>query len=129
MYVIVHVMQHMMEDDNESSRRDFVRQLEKYTLAEKQELGECVELFKKECDAPVECLKGKTQYDAKRKKFVIQTLRQGFLATAVRTFYSDLANAEHNESNLEKALTFAKRCHEKYLGKQSKWDKPYFSGL
>ena len=114
MYVIVHVMLHMMEDDNESSRRDFVHQLEKYTLAEKQELGECVELFKKECDAQVECLKGKNRYDTKRKKFVIQALRQGFFATAVRTFYSDLADAENNESNFEKALTFAKRCHEKY---------------
>ena len=38
----------MMEDNNESSRRNFVRQLEKYTLAEKRKLGECVEMLKRE---------------------------------------------------------------------------------
>ena len=64
----------MMEDNNESSRRNFVRQLEKYTLAEKQKLGECVEMFKKEYDAQVECLKGKTRYDAKHKKFTPQDI-------------------------------------------------------
>ena len=58
----------MMEDNNESSRRNFVRQLEKYTLAEKQKLGECIEMFKKEYDVQVECLTGKTRYDTKRKK-------------------------------------------------------------
>ena len=52
----------MMEDTNGSSRRNFVRQLEKYALAEKQKLGECIEMFKKEYDAQVECLKGKTKY-------------------------------------------------------------------
>ena len=63
-----------MEGNNESSRRNFVRQLEKYTLAEKQKLGECVEMFKQEYDAQVECLKGKTRYDAKRKKFTQQDI-------------------------------------------------------
>ena len=37
----------MMEDNNESSRRNFAGQLEKYTLAEKQKLRECVEMVKK----------------------------------------------------------------------------------
>ena len=41
-------MIYMMEDNNESSRRNFVPQLEKYTLPEKQKLGECAEMFKKE---------------------------------------------------------------------------------
>ena len=75
--MIVHAMQlvlYMMEDNNESSRRNFVRQLEKYTLAEKQKLGECVDMFKKEYDAEVECLKGKTRYDAKCKKFTLQDI-------------------------------------------------------
>ena len=48
----------MMKGNNESSRRNFVRQLEKYTLAEKQKLGECIEIFKNEYDAKGECLKG-----------------------------------------------------------------------
>ena len=62
--MIVHAIQlfqYMMEDNNESSRRNFVHQLEKYSLAEKQMLGECVEMFKKEYNAQVECLKGKTR--------------------------------------------------------------------
>ena len=74
----------MMEDNNESSRRNFVRQLEKYTLAEKQMLGECVEMFKKEYDVLVECLKGKTRYDAKPTKFTPQdigNLYYTFIAT------------------------------------------------
>ena len=62
----------MMEDNNELSRRNFVRKLEKYTSAEKQKLGECIEMFKKEYDAQVECLKGKSRYDAKPKKFTPQ---------------------------------------------------------
>ena len=107
----------MMEDNSESNRRNFVRQLDKYTLAEKQKLGECVEMCKKEYDAQVALLKGKTRYDAKRKKFVVQTPKQSFLAKAVRTVYSDLADAKHNDSSLEKALKLAKRCHEKYLAK------------
>ena len=74
----------MMKDNNESSRRNFVRQLEKYTLAEKQKLGECIEILKNECDAQVECLKGKARYDAKRKKFTprdIGNLCYTFIAT------------------------------------------------
>ena len=31
----------------------------------RKKLGECVEVFKKEYDVQVECLKGKTRYDAK----------------------------------------------------------------
>ena len=64
----------MMKDNNESSRRNFFRQLEKYTLIEKQKLGECVEMFKKEYDAQMECLKGKTRYDAICKKFALQDI-------------------------------------------------------
>ena len=64
----------MMKDNNESSRRNFFRQLEKYTLIEKQKLGECVEMFEKEYDAQMECLKGKTRYDAICKKFTLQDI-------------------------------------------------------
>ena len=42
-------------------------------------------------------------------------LKQGFLATAVREFYTDLSKVNHDYSNLVKALKFAKRCHEKHL--------------
>ena len=49
----------LTEDNNESSRRNIVHQLEKYTLAEKQNL--------KEYDAQVECFRVKTQNSAKHK--------------------------------------------------------------
>ena len=47
----------MMEDNNESSRRNFVRQLGKYTLCREAKARECVEMFQKEYDAQVECLR------------------------------------------------------------------------
>ena len=58
----------MTEDNNESSRRSFACQLEKYTLAEKQKRGECIEMFKKEYDVQVECLKGKTSIRCQTQK-------------------------------------------------------------
>ena len=64
----------MMEDNNEPSRRNFVHQLEKYTLAEKQKLRECIAIVKKEYDAQAECLTGKIRYNTKRKKFTPQDI-------------------------------------------------------
>ena len=54
-----------MEENDEFRRRNFARQLEKYSLEENQELGECVEMFKKEYDPEKEYFNGTTQYDAK----------------------------------------------------------------
>ena len=95
--------------------KTFVRGKEKYSLAEKKELGELVEKYKKEYDKEVKALQGKTHYDYKRKKHVPIKLKQGFLATAVREFYSDLADVKHDDNNISKVLKFAKICHEKYL--------------
>ena len=58
---------------------------------------------------------GKTNYDYKQKKHVPIKLKQGFIAAAVRNFYTDLSKVKHDDPNFEKALKFAKRCHEKYL--------------
>ena len=41
--------------------------------------------------------------------------QQGFLAAAVREFYTDLSKAKHDDPRLVNALKFAKRCYEKYL--------------
>ena len=49
------------------------------------------------------------------KKHVPIKPKQGFLATALREFYSDLADVKYDDNDLSKALMFAKRCHEKYL--------------
>ena len=50
----------------------------------RKQLGECVEMFKKEYDVQVECLKGKTRYYAKPKNFTPQdigNLYYTFIAT------------------------------------------------
>ena len=69
--------------------KTFVRGKEKHSLAEKKELGELVEKYKKKYAKEVKALQGKTHYDYKRKKHVPIKPKQGFLATAVREFYSD----------------------------------------
>ena len=91
------------------------RAREKFSLSEKKELGELVEQYKKKYDEVVASLKGQTSYDYRTKKHVQKKPKQGFLATAVREFYSDLASAKHNDPNLVNALKLAKRCHEKLL--------------
>ena len=60
-------------------------------------------------------LEGKTRYDHKRKKHVPMKPKQGFIAAAVREFYTDLTKVKHDNSNLVKALKFAKQSYEKYL--------------
>ena len=50
--------------------KTFVIGKEKYSLAEKKELGELVEKYKKEYYKEVKVLQGKTHYDYKRKKQV-----------------------------------------------------------
>ena len=92
-------------------------------MAETKELGELVEKYKKEYDKEVNALQGKT-YDYKRKKHVPIKPKQGFLATAVRKFYGDLADVKH-DNNLSKALKFAKSCHEKYLNDEFVDEEPF----
>ena len=74
-----------------------------------------VEKCKKEYGKEVKSLQGKTHYDHKRKKHVPIKPKHGFLATAVREFYSDLADVKNGDNNFDKALKFVKTCHEKYL--------------
>ena len=100
--------------ESSALKRKF-NQKDKYTLAEKQELGQLVEKCKKEHDEEVKKLNGKTCYDYKRKKHVLVTPKQGYLAKACRSFYDDLSGVKHNDSRLQSALKLAKRCHEKYL--------------
>ena len=46
----------------------FIRGKEKYSLAEKKELGKLVEKYKNEHDKEVKALQGKTHYDYKQIK-------------------------------------------------------------
>ena len=72
-----------------------------------------VEKCKKEYGKEVKPLQRKIHYDHKRKKYVPIKPKQGFLATAVREFYSDSADVKHGDNNFSKALKFVKTCHEK----------------
>ena len=48
----------------------FLKELSKFSLSEKQELGELVEKYKKEYDKEVASLRGQTTYDYRTKKHV-----------------------------------------------------------
>ena len=91
------------------------RAKEKFSLNEKKELAELVEKYKVKYDKEVETLKGQTTYDFRTKKHVPKKPKQGFLATAVREFYSDLTDVRHNDPNLLSAIKLAKRCHDKLV--------------
>ena len=99
---------------SQGSRR-FARIKEQYSSIEKRELGELVNKHKEKYDNEVKELEGKTRYDYKRKKHVQLKPQQGFLAAAVREFYTDLSKAKHHDPKLVNALKFAKRCYENYL--------------
>ena len=67
----------------------------KYSNEEKLALGKLVQKYKEEYDAEVKRNEGKTRYDCKRKKYVPIKPAAGYIAKAVRSFYSDLAEV-HN---------------------------------
>ena len=82
-----------------------------YTNEEKLNLGELVSQFKKEYDAEVKKNEGKTKYDAKRKKHVPIKPSTGYVAKAVRHFYSDLAHVNNDDPQFLKALKHASRSY------------------
>ena len=86
---------------------------EKYSLDEQQELGLKVNEFKEQYLVEVEALNGKTHWDAKRKRHVPDQPKHGYLTKAVRSFYSNLRNAESDSQETKKACKLAKRCYEK----------------
>ena len=79
---------------------------------EKLALGKLVESYKKEYNAEVRANAGKTKYDEKRKVHVAIKPTWGFVARAVREFYTDLKDVQNNDLKFTKALKVAKRTHE-----------------
>ena len=69
---------------NSKETRKFLRVSERYSLAEKKELGEIIVKYLEDYDKEVRNLEGKTHYDYKTKKHVPMKPKQGFLVTAVR---------------------------------------------
>ena len=93
--------------------RKFLRgEKNKYSLKEKQELGELIKKYKTEYDDEVEKNKVKINYNDKLKKHTKKLPREGYLAKAVREFFPDLKNLKHNDPSLERALKLGKRCYE-----------------
>ena len=84
---------------NSKEIRKFLRVSERYSLAEKKELGEIIVKYLEDYDKEVRNLEGKTHYDYKRKKQVPMKPKQGFLVTAVRQFYTDLSKVKHDDPN------------------------------
>ena len=82
-----------------------------YSNEEKLALGELVAKFKDEFDAEVKKNEGKTKFDAKRKIHVAIKPSTGFIAKAVRHFYSDLAKASNDDPDFERAAKLASRCY------------------
>ena len=74
-------------------------------------LGELVVKFKDKFDVEVKKNEGKTKFDAKRKIHVAIKPSTGFIAKAVRHFYSDLANASNDDPDFERAAKLASRCY------------------
>ena len=82
-----------------------------YSNEKKLALGELVGKFKDEFDAKVKKNEGKTKFNAKRKIHVAIKPSTGFIAKAVRHFYSDLANASNDDPDFERATKLASRCY------------------
>lgn len=95
-----------------STKRLFKRaERSQYSNEEKLELGKLVEKFKEEYDAEVKKNQGKTKYDAKRKRHVPIKPTTGYVAKAVRFFYTDLVDTKGDDPEFVKALKLASRSY------------------
>ena len=82
-----------------------------YNSEEKLKPGEFVAKFKEEYDAEVKITKGRRKYDAKRKIHIPIKLSTGYVAKAVRFFYTDLVDASNDDPQFEKAVNLASRSY------------------
>ena len=85
---------------------------ESYSNEEKLALGELVCKYHEEYEAEIKRNTGKTKHDFRRKKHVPIKPKCGYLAKAVREFYTDLADAANNDPIFNKALKVASRAYE-----------------
>ena len=98
---------------NAFDKRNFkTRRLKKswhaYFLDEQQELGLKVHEFKEQYLVEVEALKGKTHWDAKRKRHVPDQQKHGYFTKAVRSFYSNLSNAKSDSQEIKRLANLLK---------------------
>ena len=96
-----------MASDRRFSRID----RDKYTLEEKNALGKLCKSYKKEYELSDSENSQIVNYSEKRKKHVKTLPRGGYVAKAVREFYSDLKDVKHDNPTITKALKLVgKRC-------------------
>ena len=107
-----------------ATHRTFEGGKEKCSLSEKKQLGELISNHKEKYDKELKELEGKTRYDHKQKKHVPMKRKQGFIATAVSEFYTDLSKVKHVNPNFVMALKFSRRCYEKYLANGFEGEEP-----
>lgn len=86
---------------------------EKYSLYEKEELGKLCRKYKEDYDEKVQRHGNHATYNAKRKKHTTPLPQEGYIARAVREYYSDLKDLKHDNPVLVKAIKLGKRCYER----------------
>ena len=97
-----------MPSDRKFSRNE----RDKYTLEEKNALGQLCKRYKAEYEITAAENSQKVIFNEKRRKHVKILPRGGYLARAVRDFYSDLNYAKQNDPSLTKAIKLGKRSLE-----------------
>ena len=95
------------------TERNFIRN-EKLCISneENRQLGELVKDFKTEYDIAVVRNNGKTKYDAKRRKHVLDLPEKDYVSSAVRTFYKDMKDIKFEDKNFKMACKIASRSFE-----------------
>ena len=77
----------------------------------------CVK-YKEEYDKEVEENKNAVNYNERRKKHTAKLPREGYLARAVREYYSDLNGLKNDDPVMKKAVKLGKRCYENQIASQ-----------
>ena len=83
----------------------------KYSNEEKLALSELVKKYKEEYEAEVNRNEGKTGYDSKRKNHVPTKPNTEYVAKAVCSFYSDLAETRNDDPTFVRAVELASRSY------------------
>ncbi|CAL4062693.1 unnamed protein product [Meganyctiphanes norvegica] len=83
----------------------------RYSQEEKEKLTDVVENYKVEYEKEIE-EKNKLpkHWDAKRKKFVKQSVKGGYMARAIRELYPSLANVQNDDPKFQRAIGVARRA-------------------
>ena len=82
-------------------------------------MGNLCKKYKIRYDEKVNSASGQVNFFVSRKKHTNPAHQQGYIAKAVREFYSDLKDVKHDDHNLEAAIKLDKRCYEQLTKSES----------